>query len=221
MILDVRRNTPNEIVYIESGHKNTQPMIYKRQLKHFRKVKEDCLNNSNSTIAKIITLGMDSNTKFLKHYKTLDEKFPTPEACYEYYINEHNTKISSKIQDKFDSDIDSILGTYKRINPNLVQPTFLVNICCNENDRKTITRYRAGSHDLRIQSGRLAQTDRCNRLCSCGNDVQTLKHMIFECTNTINMRDVHNITENSLETFFGSTNYVRTATILNTIEEVI
>ena len=33
MILDVRRNTPNEIVYIESGHTTVQPMIYKRQLK--------------------------------------------------------------------------------------------------------------------------------------------------------------------------------------------
>ena len=221
MILDVRRNTPNEIVYIESGHRNTQPMIYKRQLKHFQKVKEDCLKNPTSTIAKIITSGMNSNTKFLRHYRKLDEKFSTPEECYEYHINEHNTKMSTKIQEKYDSDVDSILGTYKCINPNLVKPTFIENICCNENDRRTITKYRTGSHDLKIQSGRLNQTDRHDRLCSCGDVIQTLKHMIFECTNTMNMRRVHDITENNLETFFSSTNYVRTAAILNTIDDVI
>ena len=221
MILDVRRNTPNEIVYIESGHTTVQPMIYKRQLKFFNKVKEDCLIDPTSTIAKIFTLGIDTNTKFLRHYKALDEKFSTPEACFQFHVNQHETKISTKIQNKYDNDIDSILGTYKRINPTLVQPLFYKNICCYENDRKIITRYRTGSHDLKIQSGRLSKTDRNDRKCSCGDYIQTLKHIIFDCATTINIRRVHNITESNLETFFDNTDYVRTASILNAIEKVI
>ena len=220
MILDVRRNTPNEIVYTESGHTTVQPMIYKRQLKFFHKVKEDCLNNPTSTIAKIFTLGIDTNTKFLRHYKELDEKFLTPEACFQFYVNQHKNKISAKIQIKYDNDVDSTLGTYKRINPTLVQPLLLRNICCHEIDRKIITRYRTGSHDLKIQSGRLTNTDRNDRKCPCGN-VQTLKHLLFHCSRTLNIRRIHDVTENNLETFFDNTNYVRTATVLKAIEKAI
>ena len=39
MILDVSRNTPNEVLYIESGFKTLKPLIYKRQLKFYRKMK--------------------------------------------------------------------------------------------------------------------------------------------------------------------------------------
>ena len=50
MVMDVSKNTPNEIVYVESGFHNLKPLIYKRQLKFFQKVKQDCANNPNSTI---------------------------------------------------------------------------------------------------------------------------------------------------------------------------
>ena len=217
MNLGVRKNTPNEIIYIESGHTTVQPMIYKRQLKFFHKVKDDCLKDPTSTIAKIITLGINNNTKFLRHYKALDERFMTPDACYKFYTNLHKTKISRKIQDKHNYDVDSILGTYKRINTNLVEPAFIKNICCHENERIIITKFRTGSHDLKIQSGRLSRTDRTERKCTCGNDIQTLKHMLFDCPIIANVRLVHNITERTLETFFSSTNYERMATVLNAI----
>ena len=102
---------------------------------------------------------MNSNTKFLKHYKILDEKFPTPDEYYKFYAEQHKTNIYDKIQEKYDQDIDSMLGTYKRGNPTFVKPSLHSSICCNENDRTIITRYRTGSHDLKIQSGRLIRSE--------------------------------------------------------------
>ena len=159
MILHVRRNTPNKIVYLESGYRTLQPMVYKRQLNFFRKVKNDCETDATSSIAKLFTLGMNSNTKFLKHYKILDEKFTAPDEYYKFYAEQHKTKIYDKIQEKYDQDIDSMLGTYKRGNPTFVKPSLHSSICCNENDRRIITRYRTGSHDLKIQSGRLIRSE--------------------------------------------------------------
>jgi hypothetical protein len=170
MILNVSVSTPSEIVYIESGYQTLKPAIFKRQLKFFRKIKEDCDTNPLSPISQIYAQALQANTPFLRHYKKLDAAFETPKACFNHHAQIQKTNSELKIQHKFETDPDSILGTYKRINPTLQQPAFYRNICCHELDRKTITRYRVGCHYLKIQSGRLAGTDRNARLCSCHNE---------------------------------------------------
>ena len=128
--------------------------------------------------------------------------------------------IQLKMQQKLESDEDSILGTYKRVNPSLTVPNFYTSICCHERDRKIITRYRVGCHYLQIQAGRLLGNDRDARHCICGNELQTLAHVLFVCPLTAIIRETHDITESeSLEGFFSSTNYVRTATVLRAIEK--
>ena len=112
-----------------------------------------------------------------------------------------------------------ILGTYKRINPTLQQPSFYRNICCHELDRKTITRYRVGCHYLKIQSGRLAGNDRNTRICTCHNEVQTLAHVLFDCPLTETIRASHNQHPASLNEFFSGNDYIRTASTLKAIEK--
>ena len=52
-----------------------------------------------------------------------------------------------------------------------------------EIERITLTRYRTGSHNLRIEKGRHTYpiTPREGRVCKCGDVVQTLRHIILHC----------------------------------------
>ena len=84
----------------------------------------------------------------MKHYQNIDEKFSTPDECYRFYVNLHETQGRIKLQEKSDLDMYRILGRYMRINPTLQSPVFYRDISCHEGDRTIITRYRVGSHKL-------------------------------------------------------------------------
>ena len=81
----------------------------------------------------------------------------------------------------YEGDSNSILGTYCKINPSLKSPEMYHNLSCVESEKLIITKYRTGSHELRIQSGRLRNETRDERLCKCGTEIQTIEHMLFTC----------------------------------------
>ena len=217
IVLDVSKRTPNEIVYVESGCHNLKPSIYKRQLKFFHKIKQDCRENPDTTVSAILKLGIDSNTQFLRHYKKLDEKFASPQECFEHHLNEHKQQIELKIHQKFTADPDSILGTYHRVNPNLEVPEYNVKIVCHESDRRTITRYRTGCHMLRIQAGRLTGERREARLCNCRLDVQSLRHVLFSCPMTEHIRLAQRLEHTTIQEFFQDGDFTKIATMLKAV----
>ena len=221
MVLGIKTNTPNEIVYIESGCAPLKPSIYKKQLKYYRKLKNDCENNPTSSISVVFKHALDSRTTFIRHYKNLDEAFSTPEDCYRFHIKLYEAQTKTNIEAKHNIDADSILGTYKRINPTLQSPLFYKDIKCQEFDRITITKYRVGSHNLKIQSGRLAGEDRRARLCKCGNDIQTIQHVLLNCPLTANIRIINGIRYPSVESFFNGSDYVSMAATLKSIEKLV
>ena len=93
MVLDVSKSTANEIVYVESGFQNLKPSIYKRQLKFFQKVKQDCTDNPNSPVSAVIQQALDQNIPFLRHYTKLDRTFTSPQRCFDHHIDEHKQQI--------------------------------------------------------------------------------------------------------------------------------
>ena len=161
---------------------------------------------------------MDKNIAFLKHYSKLDAKFSDPNQCYTHYINESNTIIEGKIKVNYEADANSILGTYYRINPELKSPELYHNLICTESTRITITQYRTGSHQLRIQTGRMNNEVRDSRLCGCMTDIQTIDHMLFTCPYTENIRQTHNYINLNLTTFFKCDDYERISDILKSID---
>lgn len=60
-----------------------------------------------------------------------------------------------------------------------------------EFERKLITRFRTGSHSLNIELGRYSNTARENRLCSCGNGIQTVWHIFKDCPLTEELHSNH------------------------------
>ena len=80
-------------------------------------------------------------------------------------------------------NIDIRLGTYHHINP-LLGPFIPAANIMTENERIITSRFRTGSHSLAIEIGRFSNTNRENRLCKCGSDVQTIWHLFNECVYT-------------------------------------
>ena len=101
--------------------------------------------------------------------------------------------IKAKLEREGNADPDSRLGAYLQCNPSLVCPSSLPAF---EPERITVTRYRTGSHQLKIETGRFAapRIPREERLCLCGTAVQTLSHCFLSCPLLISLRAQHNIT---------------------------
>ena len=66
---NIRKNTTNDILYIESGQCMLTPTVYKSQYKFWEKIKKNIDDDPDSPISKIITLALHNNISYLKHCK--------------------------------------------------------------------------------------------------------------------------------------------------------
>ena len=92
----------------------------------------------------------------------------------------------NKIRSKAEEDPDSRLGVYFGLNPELKSPLFSPML---EGERIMITRYRCGSHNLKIETGRMCcpKIPREERLCKCNTAVQSLSHCLSQCPHLENL----------------------------------
>ena len=133
-------------------------------------------------------------------------------------MNEFIDNNKSKIRET--NDPLSKLGVYLSLNPNLSKPEYDRDQF--EIDRIRVTRYRVGSHNLKIETGRMYQPiiPREDRLCDCMRDIQSLTHILFNCPLLQEIYNRHNMNTTDLnieETFKSPT----IATILLEIEKIL
>ena len=117
----------------------------------------------------------------IKNCKKLETDFVTPENCQNTFIRRFRDDSSEKIRSKSNEDSESRLGMYMRVNPQLTPVSPVENIL--ECERVVLTRYRSGSHNLKIETGRLHNPTipRDERLCRCNMGIQSLSHILFHC----------------------------------------
>ena len=203
MILGVRQNISNSIIYTESDTIPIENTIKCQQLKYWIKINEYGSNKPESHIWNIITTATHLEIPFIKYYQQLESTYQNPIDCHAILKNEFIDSVINEFS--LSDDQDSVLGTYKSINPTLT--TLNINSSIIEPDRLLITRYRTGSHHLKIETGRWSCTERNLRICDkCNLDkLQSLNHMITECVLT---SDYH--FNGNLENFFASDTCVKT-----------
>ena len=187
--LSVRQSTCNEIVYIETDMCPVKCLVKRRQLKFWLSLNENLVVTSN--LYKLINEAKRINIPYIKYYESLAATYNTPDNCERVLREENFQKMKTKILNEFDKDIDSKLGTYLQVNPNLDCPAYSDTIF--EIERILITRYRTGSNNLRIETGRIKcpVLPREQRLCLCEVSVQTLHHVLFECEKVRNMENAN------------------------------
>ena len=201
--LNVRQNLNNEIAYIESGRWPLHGRIKRLQLKFWLFVTDDyVVKYPDSAIAKVVKIGLEANCKFLKHYTKLYNEYKEPNACEESITKKYTDTWKAKVIAKFEDDPNSKLGTYYCINPYLTKQVQIPQGLM-EFERELVTRFRTGSHSLAIEVGRYSNTVRENRLCKCGDGIQTVWHVISECKDT---RDIVRKNYNDLKEVFDDKN---------------
>ena len=187
--LSVRNNVNNEIVYTEAGENPLEHRITNQQLKFWIGMKELTNSNPDHYISKLINATKD--TPYIKHYLQLEQQYETVSQCSDELYHRLKADRELKINRAAAVDGESRLGTYLFINPTLCQPTY---DCPLEFQRVMMTRYRTGSHNLRIESGRTPYIPREERLCSCNDDIQTVKHVLLDCRLLAGLRERYKVT---------------------------
>ena len=200
--LSIRQSTCNEIVYVESGMYPVKSLIKKRQLKFWLSLNENLVVTSN--LYKLIEKAKRIKLPFIKYYESLATSYNTPENCERFFREEYLQEMKEKCNAEYVKDPDSKLGSYIQVNPDLINPAYDDTVF--ELERILITRYRTGSNNLKIETGRYRcpVIPRDQRLCSCEMDVQTLRHVLLECDEIRNMPNAERFigTFTTVEEFF-------------------
>ena len=186
-VLSVRSSINNEIVYTETGALPLQVRITQQQLKFWLSIKKIVQETHDHYISKLVTAA--TNCSYIKYYQHLENSYSSIGECKDRLTNELRTACISKIRAAA-NDADSRLGTYLAINPSLSKPVFENKM---EFQRTCISRYRTGSHDLYIESGRLTGTARDERVCVCNTGIQTIVHVMLHCPMLNDIRQKYNV----------------------------
>ena len=79
--------------------------------------------------------------------------------------------------------------TYKSINPLMSKHEIYTSCHIPEYQRISFTRFRTGSHFLRVETGRWSRLPRESRTCDCnGVDIQDEEHIIMTCSHLNDLR---------------------------------
>ena len=119
--MSVRESVNNEIVYLESGEFPLEIRIAASQLKFWKSIRLLQQQNPDHYISKLVTLG--ENTNYIKYYKNLEETYIDPSSCSSTMRNTMHDSFVNKVRGSAESDPDSKLGSYLRVNPQFVIPT--------------------------------------------------------------------------------------------------
>ena len=187
--LGVKRNTANDVLYVESGLEPLKATVRKQQYKFWQKILDEIQDSPDSPIVSIYKTAIEKKIPFIKHYIELHNKFCDENECYKHFLNVEQSNRKRRLLAAHEVDPNGVKGTYVSVNPPLESPQYYSKYYLNETDRLLLTKYRTGSHDLNIQKGRYSNVDRDQRLCVCKDDVQNIHHVIFYCKLTEATRD--------------------------------
>ena len=120
---------------------------------------------------------MEKKSAFLQHYIDLDLKYK--DSCQ--IITEQMNHVTQKIRSlAADQDNHYKYWVYLEMNPELKPSPFLNRI---DLIGRSMTKFRVGSHLLKIETGRWSRMKRDQRLCSTCGELGDEFHALYYCSN--------------------------------------
>ena len=158
---------------------------------------------SENPIIQVIELARHYNLKEVRHYDSLMEMYSSAEEIVSNFFDKIRTSIRQKAENG-----RSKYATYLEINPSLETPTIYDKLY-NRNQVSMVAKLRLSSHNLNVEMGRRTGLSRDERLCHCGDEVETEKHFLLECGLYHEIRDRYNIAnELSISKVLNDINYI-------------
>ena len=79
-----------------------------------------------TSLGKLLQKAKDINLPYITYYENLVTTYGTPENCEKELRLYYMRTAKEKINNAYENDIDSKLGAYLQVNPNLVTPSLLM-----------------------------------------------------------------------------------------------
>ena len=118
---------------------------------------------------------LSRSTAYLDHYRALDEAYTNVKDLKEQYIRELHQKVRDLASDK---DRHYKYWMYSKVNPTLKPSPFLNRI---DHVGKCMTKFRLGSHKIKIETGRWYGQPREVRLCATCGVLGDEQRAIYNC----------------------------------------
>ena len=167
-ILGIKSGTSNDIVYHEINQPDIIASIKDRQFKFAKKIKQ--LGPGEALMKEIWDMCVidDEPTSMRHHYETAKDG-----NCAMNIDARKNRIINSD---------ESMCDRYRSIC-GIEHNSILYQSCIDDTKRKTITRWRLSSHQLRIETGRYSRpyTEKKDRLCQICDVVEDESHALYDC----------------------------------------
>jgi hypothetical protein len=171
-LLNVRSTTCHELCLIELGLPRLSAFVKQRQREFFSKIRTTRHALVDDPLMYVLDLITRENSPTAKYIDNLS-------AGNINFVSDSHKELRDTVQQK--ADTRSKMAAYLIINPNLVTPN-LYALDLEEYKRIPITRLRLIAHNLRIETGRWSRIPREERLCPCGEDIQTEQHILEYCS---------------------------------------
>ena len=170
--------------------------ITKQQLNFWINLNTYLHENPEHPLSSLIEHGRRINLKYLAYYDNLEREYQNPQNCQNHLRDKFRSDCETKIRQKAEAnnDDDSRFGVYRLVNPQSASPAQRSDVL--ELERIIVSRYRSGSHNLRIETGRMCNPSipREERMCSCQSGVQSLRHILFDCPMLVELRGEYEFT---------------------------
>ena len=178
-VLGVRETCPNAIALIEGGFVRLSAMVKERQFKFYSKLTSSRLHMDDDPFMFMLTTARQSNTPAARY---IDRILQHTDMSF---IKSHTQALQNIIRES----AGSRFTTYLDLNADLLRHCMYDSSEIPEYARIDITRFRTGSHRLKVETGRWSRIARELRLCSCEKgEVQDERHLIESCQHLSNLR---------------------------------
>ena len=197
-LLGVRLTTCNDLCYVEIGYPPLKDLVIAKQRKFFKKMWGERLNMFDDPLVFAIRTVQNAQYKTSNYINGL--------------INDDVNDLEiamEKVKESIRESESSKRRFYKSVNPDLeTHDIYKDKHSINEFHRMSFTRLRLSSHSLAVETGRWNRQGGNplpleERVCSCGEGIQTERHVIEVCSLTQGVRSRYRVT--SLEHLFSGT----------------
>ena len=142
-------------------------------------------------LKKELNSGRIQDTPLLKIYRLCEMK-RTKGYIFLSQLLQSSMQQDNSVVEKFRTKNTSKARTYRMINPNMtVHKAYTSQEYMDERERSGFTRFRCGSHHLKIETRRWARIEAENRVCNCGRGIPSSEQRTTPaCSSAVTLHNI-------------------------------